>query len=187
MPEYSFPIPSSKQTAANWIGVILVIINTVLFIYLAIYLQSYYQGMALFGAGLNGLFLAYHFRSGTGSPGYRPYLLLIMMLSGLLWAIYGKYAQALLCAGFGIAAYLFLAERAIAVSDDHIRLTGYPAREISWTDVEQAIIKDGVFTLILTDNTTWQVDIPDDIQSTSFNNWASSKIAPKGSNTAANQ
>jgi hypothetical protein len=187
MPEYSFAIPSTKQSAANWIGVILVIINTVLFIYLAIYLQSYYQGIALFGAGLNGLFLAYHFRSGAKSSTYRRYLLIIMIISGMLWALYGKYAQALLCAGFGIAAYLFLAERKIAVTEEKILITGFPAREIDWKEVDQAIIKDGLFTLILTDNSTWQVDAPGDISTTTFNNWAGGKIASGGSNTTANQ
>jgi hypothetical protein len=84
------------------------------------------------------------------------------IILAVCWALQQQYLFAAILFVLGVFEYLVNRDTVCIVSEQSVRLNTFPARNYKWQQMENVVIKSGIFTIDRKDNHIFQVDVSDE-------------------------
>ncbi len=154
MKQFEITLKNEKINQYNRIALFIIIINLALFVYLAVSTEiKSIRIAALIGASLITivLFIDYFLLSFKNNQG-TPYKLLAEYIIAMTWLQMGYWWIAIIC--FLLGSFYFVAKRPMLVSiiKEKIAYPSFPKRNITWSELSNIILKDGLLTINFKNN-----------------------------------
>ncbi|MCP9753129.1 hypothetical protein [Ferruginibacter sp. HRS2-29] len=164
MDKYSIEIPNTKSSTQHMFTTLLLIMNILVFGYLA-YAGQIQRNVRLctIGAIINLLALVAMY-----GKKYVPFLKyvshgIVFMMSAVLWAVMGKFLLTILMLFFGLMGIYSSGKLFIIFTAENIRYPSFPARIFPWENVTQVLLKDDILTIDLKDNKLMQFNLDKEV------------------------
>jgi len=101
------------------------------------------------------------------------------IILAVCWAIQQQYFFAGIIFFFGLFEYIVNRDTTCIINEESIRIKAIPSRTFKWAQIENIMIRDGIFTVDRKDNHIFQVDISNEALSFSeeqFNGFCEERL-----------
>lgn len=161
MQDYVFTIPNQKLKTYRLFAWIILVVNAILF---ALVIASGPGSVSLSAAVAGiiipflGILVAERFLKKQAGPFPIPGAMLVMAAA---WLIIHNY-MAMICLLLLAGLYIIASRRMqISINDAYITYPSFPPRRMEWHTLDQVILKDGLLTIDLKNNTLIQQAVPE--------------------------
>ena len=151
MQEFTFILRNEKAGTYRLISWILIIIQTILFLFLSISAVDPYMkwvGMVTFVLALLGLSTFFFMKKYRAADLLHP-LFIICIIS---WTMLGFYWISIVVLVFYLLMIISTRKLRVIVSTNNIHYPSFPARTIEWTQLNNLILKDGLLSIDFRNN-----------------------------------
>ncbi|MDB5202875.1 MAG: hypothetical protein JWQ27_2284 [Ferruginibacter sp.] len=159
MPEFRFEIPNEKTGSYRIVSLMIILVNTLVFGRFCFSSDPHFYIPAALAALLNlgyGIYFYRAFRQKQHAVLRVDYLFL---LNAIAWAVMGQYLAATGMLLIAMLGFFSSKKLLLVFSAEGIRYPSFPAKHITWTQVEQAMLKDDILTIDLRNNQLLQLNI----------------------------
>lgn len=178
MTSYKLGLTQAKIRTHHTVSLLILTLHTLVLGYLGL-TASRLQYYLLAAAALNLLvLLVYLFFSGTRTK-MRRAVTVTLVANGIMWFWLGSTLMAGLIAVMAVLQWLALKPPVVKIAEDGILYPGLPEKKYTWADLERVIIKDGILSIDLKDNSLLQasLDAPTvaSLDVSAFNRWSATQ------------
>ncbi len=146
MKQFEIALKNEKIKLYNRLSWLIIIIHIIVFLYLSFFsTEKTIRGAAICSLVLLAIcfFLKFYFRKTKWAFGFHPFFLLLMVG----WITMEKYWLAAIPFIFDILATITIRKFSVEISVDKIIYPSFPIKNISWTQLSNIILKDGLLTI----------------------------------------
>ncbi len=183
MEAYRIVLPNEKIRTYNIISGFILLLNMLAFTYIFFNAaDSKIKYITLFGMLIGILSLVIGLLNSYKKffTSYRAGISFIIM--AVLWLLAGKYLLTLFLTCFAVIGFYAARKFEVIFSAEKITYPSFPVKTFLWNDVSNVILKDGLLTIDLKNNTLIQAIITkesaDAISDKVFNDFCAQKLNP---------
>ena len=185
MVRYLFVLRNDKLPQYDRFAVFILLLNLLVFLYVFIVIPED-PGRIIFLAGalllLTAVIFSFYLLKHKNEK-VVPVLKTGLVLSTIIWAMSKIYIAAAICLVLLTLYHMSRRQIALRVEDERLVYSSYPEKVISWNDLSNVILKDGLLTVDLKNNHIIQSEIlrsTGDINEKEFNDFCSQRLASTG-------
>lgn len=158
MEKFEFILPNDKKRFYNWFAVFLYLINGVAICVLLTRVSYYSLSQNIFGwipfvISALGLLLV---MSGKEFRNRKPTMVIISLCIIGYWILFEQWRAAGLMAVLSLLFFIAQRELKIIVQQDNVIYPSFPKKIISWNELSNILLKDGLLTIDLKNNIIYQ-------------------------------
>jgi hypothetical protein len=86
----------------------------------------------------------------------------LSVIGSLLWVMQKEYGLAALVLALGLFEFAVNRDTLCTIDEKGVRLHTFPPRVYAWSEINQVILKDGIFTIDRKNNKIFQLDISEE-------------------------
>lgn len=176
MQQFEIVLKNEKIKAYRFFALLLVLLNTAIFIFLLAYDSKRYEAAA--GLMLTGIyiFIRIYIAKKNNHTNYIDELIFFVLAGS--WIGLQNYIMVFACIVTGILYHLAMQKLKFVFNDDVVQKLNFPKAEYPWNSFTNVIIKDKILTLDLSNNKLVQLEIENAaaIDESEFNEFAHRQI-----------
>lgn len=176
MKQFELVLKNEKEKSYRSVSIILLVLN-----FIGILILTYLKGFTKWGPliisliAAFSLFASYYFKNKNEKISFSAGFLLF----SFAWQTAGYWVISILNLVFSVLNVVALQKPIVRISESQIIYPSFPKRKISWTDLNNLILKDGLLTIDFKNNKLIQQYVADasaNISEKEFNEFCSQQL-----------
>ncbi|MEO6289699.1 MAG: hypothetical protein ABIO76_07260 [Ginsengibacter sp.] len=176
MQQFEIILKNEKLNAYRFFALLMVLLNTAIFIFLLAYDdQRYEAAAALMLIGIY-IFIRLYFAKKNNDKYYFDEIIFFVLAGS--WIGIQNYVMVAVCVVLGILYHLSLQKLKFVFTNNFVLKLNFPKTEYSWDRFTNVVLKDKILTLDLVNNKLMQLEIENEnmIDEYGFNEFARKQI-----------
>ena len=176
MQQFEIILKNDRIKAYRFFALILVLLNTAIFIFLLAYDSMRYEAAAALTLTAIYVFIRIYLTKKNKRTNYIDGVIFFVLAGS--WIVLQNYIMVVACVVTGILYHLAMRKLIFVFNEMVVRKLNFPKVEYRWNAFTNVIIKDKILTLDLVNNKLVQLEIENDasLDENRFNNFARTQI-----------
>jgi hypothetical protein len=172
MERFEIILKNEKVKAYRFLALLLVLLNTAIFIFLLAYDSKRYEAAAALMLTGIYIFIRIYISKRSNNTNYNNELIFFVLAGS--WIGLQNYIMVVACIITGVLYHLAMRKLKFVFNDDVVQKLNFPKIEYSWNSFTNVMIKDRVLTLDLVNNKLLQLEIENEttVNESGFNEFA---------------
>lgn len=172
MEQFEIILKNEKIKAYRFLALLLVLLNTAIFIFLLAYDSKRYEAAAALMLTGIYIFMRIYLAKKNKHINYIDELMFFVLAGS--WTGLQNYIMVFACILIGVLYHLAVQKLKFVFNDEFVQKLNFPKVEYSWNSFTNVMIKDKILTLDLVNNKLVQLEIEDasSVDESGFNEFA---------------
>ncbi len=172
MQQFEIILKNEKIKAYRFLALLLVLLNTTIFIFLLAYDSKRYEAAAALMLTGIYIFIRLYLSKKNNHTNYSNELIFFVLAGS--WILLQNYIMVFACVLIGVLYHLAMQKLKFVFNDEFVQKLNFPKVEYPWNSFTNVMIKDKILTLDLANNKFLQLEIENEttVDESWFNEFA---------------